>query len=178
MSLKGPLRRLEAGVRWLETEGRLARVQSGMKILAMTQEIADRAAVDPAFAAKWQKDFAYVPLPPPRVGAPPVATPPLPARPAPVVVPDVPPPKVAPPAPAPVATRAAEREPEPEPAPLAEPVHLPGMPVSPFPDDMMVRPVQWRLRGPEDFYDDGKRSDGTHGRCLTDYDPLRDEYDD
>jgi hypothetical protein len=46
------------------------------------------------------------------------------------------------------------------------------MPVSPFPDDMMVRPVQWRLRGPEDFYDDGARADGTYGRCLTDYDPL------
>lgn len=88
MSLKSQLRRLDAGVRWLETEGRHRRVATMMKTLERMQEIADRVASDPAFAVRWKKDFSYIPLPPPTVTAPPV------------VVPLPPPPLLPPPPPA------------------------------------------------------------------------------
>jgi hypothetical protein len=178
VSLKGPLRRLEAGVRWLETEGRFVRIEAMMKILEMTQEIADRRAVDPAFAARWDKDFSF-PLPPPRVSARPPApkreaAPPerAPER-ASVIVSQTPPsPKVEPPPPA-IEVRAAA-----PPPPPVMPAPLPGMPVTPPSPDMEIRPVRWRRREAQDYYDDEDEVvDGTNGQCLTEYDVFRD-YDD
>jgi len=40
------------------------------------------------------------------------------------------------------------------------------------PEDMQIRPVQWRQRGLEDHDDDSG-----YGRALVDYDPLADEDD-
>ncbi len=45
------------------------------------------------------------------------------------------------------------------------------------PPDMEIRPVHWRPRGARDYYDEDEPP-GTNGRCVTEYDPLRDEYDD
>ncbi len=78
MSHKGRLRRLEAGVHWLETEGLCRHIEAGLRTLEMLQTIADRQATDPAFAARWKRDFPNFPikLPPPSAGvrpAPPVA---------------------------------------------------------------------------------------------------------
>ena len=67
MSLKGPLRRLEAGVRWLETEGVVRRAELVLKLVRTVQAIADHKAGDRAFAAQWKKNVPSLPLPPPRV---------------------------------------------------------------------------------------------------------------
>jgi hypothetical protein len=37
------------------------------------------------------------------------------------------------------------------------------------------RPVQWRIRGPDDH---DREEPGTNGRCLTEYDVLASEDDD
>jgi len=178
VSQKGRLRRLDAGVRWLETEGTYLRVAGLVKYLEMLLDIADRAAVDPVFAAEWERDFPYIVLPPPRRTA-------APPRPKPE------------PAPPPESTRVIVPETPPEPAPpvlpilrdaalqaatqdevareSAPPAPMPGMPVSPPSPDMEIRPVQWRQRGPQDDYEE---EGDTYGRCITEYDVLRDEYDD
>lgn len=66
MSQKGPLRRLDAGVRWLETDGMYLLVESRVRALEMLLDIADRADADPAFAARWTEAFPSIVLPPPR----------------------------------------------------------------------------------------------------------------
>ena len=53
---------------------------------------------------------------------------------------------------------------------------LPGQPVAPPSPDMEIRPTRWRARTAQD-YDEEERP-GTNGRCLTEYDVLRDEDDD
>jgi hypothetical protein len=178
VSLKGRLRRLDAGVRWLETEGDFLRFKGWVEYLEKVQEIADRAAVDPEFAAKWERDFSYVPLPPPRVGVRPPARKPI-VAPRPVVVPPLPEGEQRLPvaAPAPAAVIEAPL-PLPRPPPVMS-APMPGMPVSPPSPDMEIRPVRWRERGPQDYYDDAAEEevDGTNGRCLTEYDVLRDDDD-
>ena len=71
-------------------------------------------------------------------------------------------------------------EPAPPPAPAPTPAPRPVMPGQPaeLPSpDMQIRPVHWRPRGVRDYYDEPDVP-GTNGRCITEYDPLRDEYDD
>ncbi len=163
MSQKGRLRRLERGVEWLETEGRFRRIELMFKILDMKQEIADRLAVDPAAAAQWKKDYPDFPceLPPPSPHL-------RPRAPEPDVRP--PPPKVEPPPP-------VVEAPPPIPPRPPEPVSVPPPAPPPPPDvDREVRPVHWRQRGAPD--DDEEDAPGTNGRCITEYDPLRGEYDD
>jgi len=67
VSLKSRLRRLDAGVRWLETEGVLLRVQYMTRLVEIAQGIADHTAGDPGFAKRWNKRVPSLPLPPPRV---------------------------------------------------------------------------------------------------------------
>ena len=178
MSLKGRLRRLDAGVRWLETEGAFIVIEARIKYVEMTQDIADRAVADPVVATEWKRIFPSVPLPPPRVSVRPPAPKPI-IAPRPVVVPPLPEGEqrlpVAAPAPAPSAVIEARLPPPPPPRPPDPPAPMPGMPVSPPSPDMEIRPVHWRQRGPQDDYGD---DDATYGRCITEYDVLRDEYDD
>jgi hypothetical protein len=86
VSLKSRLRRLDAGVRWLETEGVLIRWQLMMKLVQRVQDIADHMAGDPDFAAQWKKNVPSLPLPKPRMKARPRVPPflrdaPVPAAP-------------------------------------------------------------------------------------------------
>jgi hypothetical protein len=188
--LKGRLRGLDAGVRWLETEGRYRRIVNMMKILEMAQKFADRVAADPVHAAKVKKDapifFAYMS----RVSA--GLRPPAPPSPPPE-------PEAAPPvrpilrdAAVPAAPQdeestdrsantdltleGSEPAPPPPPTPAPRPV-MPGQPVAPPPPDMQIRPVQWRPREAQDYYEE-EDVPGTNGHCITEYDPLRDEDDD
>ncbi len=196
MSQKGRLRRLERGVEWLETEGRFRRIELMFKILDMKQEIADRLAVDPAAAAQWKKDYPDFPCelpppgphlrprapepdvrpPPPKVEppppvpspvSPPVPSPEIAAQPLPVIVAETPPPP-------PASVDVFPSVPSPEIAPWPPPVAPPHPP--PSSPDLEYRPVHWRKRGEWD--DDEEDRPGTNGRCITEYDPLRHEYDD
>ena len=173
MSLKSRLRRLDAGVRWLETEGVLIRWQLMMKLVKITQEIADHTAGDPGYAERWNRKIPALPLPPPRVKPPPKPEAAPPVRPIlrDAAVPAAPQDEVLVTArPHPEERRAAARLEGSEPAPL------PGQPVAPPSPDMEIRPVRWGPRRAQD-YDEEERP-GTNGRCLTEYDVLRDAYDD
>ena len=143
MSVKSRLRRLDAGVRWLETEGVFIRWELRMKLAQMTKAIDDHRARVKAL--------------PPRVRAPILRHAPLGGAPQDeaVRVQANPPP----------VERPAPRPPE----------SLPGEPVAPPSPDMEIRPTRWRPHGARD-YDEEERP-GTNGRCITDYDPLRDEDD-
>jgi hypothetical protein len=67
VSPKSRLRRLDAGVRWLETDGVVRRAELVMKVLETTQAIADHKADDRRFAARWRKNVPSLALPKPRV---------------------------------------------------------------------------------------------------------------
>ena len=152
MSHKSRLQRLDAGVHWLETEGVVLRAEYMMKIAKIMQGIDEHRARNRSIAARAKKRApSSAPTPPP------------PPDPKPVVAPQPPPLKV------------VEARPPPKPPPRP-PEHLPGQPVSPPPPDMEIRPTRWRARGAQDY--DGEERPGTNGRCITDYDPLRDEDDD
>jgi hypothetical protein len=180
VSLKSRLRRLDAGVRWLETEGVFVRVQLAGKLQGMLQDMSDHAAAHPDVAAKW-KSIRHL-LPPPRVKVPPAA------KAAPRVVPIL---RDAPPRGAPqdeVVRIQEPTKPHPEERPArprlegCEPVRpppepLPGQPAELPSPDMEIRPTRWRGRTAQDYYDEDERP-GTNGRCITEYDPLRDEDDD
>lgn len=199
MSLKARLRKVEAGVRWLETEGIFRKIELQWKLLQKKQEIADTLARDPAAAARWRELGIDDGLPPPSVPVlrlPPTPEP-APAQPHPE--------KVWKPrrlegwehAPRPEPTLDALRAPEDEgvrggPAPEAAQPHLeephevrrlegsepapePGQPTSPPSPDMEIRPTRWRPRGPQDYADD---AGPPYFRCLTEYDVLPDEPDD
>jgi len=43
---------------------------------------------------------------------------------------------------------------------------------------MEIRPTRWRPRGGRDDDRDEEERPGTNGRCITEYDPLRDDNDD
>jgi len=185
VSQKGRLRRLDAGVRWLETEGLYRRLKNMIKMLEMLQQLADRMAIDPAFAAKWTKDYPSFPwvLPPPSAHLRPRPPDPVVASPPPVAASSTPLPEAEAPLgpeerPASVPPR-PPREPEPAaPKPVEPPPVevMPGQPVSPPSPDMEIRPVQWRAREARD--DDEEDRPGTNGKCITEYDPLADEDDD
>ncbi len=81
MSVKSRLRRLDAGVRWLETEGVFVRAQLVRKLVGILQDMSDHAAAHPDVAAKWKK-IRHL-LPPPRVKPSPAPA----QRPAPSVLP-------------------------------------------------------------------------------------------
>ncbi len=202
MSQKGRLRRLDAGVRWLETEGTYLRIAGLVKCLEMLMDIADRRAVDPAFAARWDRDFSYVRLPPPRSGVQPAAPkskpappPPRPPEPAIFVPRQTLPPQAEPkdtqptdsePAQVPLPVSPITIEPcpppvvpavqRPPPRPPEPPPPMPGQPTSLRSPDMEIRPMHWRQRGPQDYEDDDTEDD-SYGRCLTEYDVLGDDYD-
>jgi hypothetical protein len=174
MALMERLRRVEAGIEWLETEGQFRLLGTKIKLLKWKERVEAELRRDPGHAGARQIA--------PYVG---VALPPLPQppRPAPVVRP---PP--APPAP-----------PEPQRAPVVVAAPAPPMPLPPepeppaekwethdIPEHMQIRPVTWRRRGLQDVDDlqDGSEdgSDGGSdagrpgsGQCLTDYDPLAEE---
>jgi hypothetical protein len=193
VSLKGRVRGLDAGVHWLETEGKFRRIRNMVKLQEMAQKFADRVAAAPAHAAKVKKDapifFAYMsrlsaglspPAPPPPAesdAAPPVRPilrdAAVPAAPQDEVSPEPAPPH-------PEERRAAARlegcDPAPPPAPTrAPPPIMPGQPAERPPPDMQIRPVHWRPREAQDYYEEDVP--GTNGHCITEYDPLRDEYD-
>ena len=85
MRHRGRLRRLEAGVRWLETEGVIRRAELRLKLARMTQEMADYLATNPAIAKKHPSLLDGLPRPSPHL---------RPRAPAPVVVAESPPPEV------------------------------------------------------------------------------------
>ena len=68
---------------------------------------------------------------------------------------------------APVAPIPAAKPPAPAKPPPAAMVHD----TLEIPEHMQIRPVRWRLRGPQDHYDDGV-IDGANGQALTEYDPF------
>ncbi len=175
MSLKARFRRIEAGVRWLETEGVFINIEARIKLLELLQEISDRTASDPAAAERWKEMDSGMKLPPPRV---PVVRRPPPV-PAPLPQPILPGVRgQTPPAESHAAPRPEKSEPappRPAKAPPPGPPPIPGMPVEPRSPDLEMRPVQWRPRGAGDDYGG---EGGTYGRCLTECDPLRDEDDD
>ena len=192
MSLKGQLRGLDAGVHWLETEGRFHRVRNAIKVEEMARKFADHVAADPAHAAKVKKDdpffFAYMsrlsaglrpPAPPSPPPAEPEAAPPVRPILRDAAVPAAPQDEVSPePAPPhPEERRVAARLEGCDSAPPPARRIMPGQPVAPPPPDMQIRPVQWRPREAQDYYEE-EDVPGTNGHCITEYDPLRDEYDD
>jgi hypothetical protein len=196
VSLKGRLRGLDARVHWLETNGDFLRLQKKVKLLRWAQIFADRVATDPAWAEKTKKEmpafFAIMWQLSAGVRKA-AAPPPPPPSPRPAVVPERPPPSEPTPEPAPAvlpilrdaAVPAPQDEsragPEANPQPALPPpeerrvaaVRKP--PVAPPAPDMEIRPVRWRPRGEPDDYEERP---GTNGRCITEYDPLRGEYDD
>jgi len=170
VSLKARLRRLEAGVNWLETAGMFIRVMNLIQTSEMKQAIADCIASDPAFAARWKETGFGLELPPPKV---------------PVVKPVPEPRPASPPEPAqPPAEERSEgappekREPAPRELPVVPPPELPVEPPiePPFnydpPKHMQIRPVTWRPREADDC--DWDDDSSMMGRCLVDYDPLAD----
>jgi len=190
VSQKGRLRRIDAGLDWLETEGRYRRIRNMIKVQEMAQKFADRVAADPAYVAKVKKDlpifFAYMS----RLSAglrPPGPPEPEPAPPVLPILRDA-----AVPA-APQDEESADRSTstdltlrserserlegsEPAPPPAAPPA-IEQRPQPP-PPDMEIRPVRWRPRGERDYDYDEEERPGTNGRCITEYDPLREEDDD
>lgn len=205
MSLASRLRRLEARVHWLETEGMLRHITAMMKTLERMQEISDRLHADPALAARWKRDFPGFPcrLPPPSALASRVESTlrdaAVPAAPQGEVVGAAPPQPEAEAHPHPEERREAVRlegcerasadveTPPVEPTlrDAASPAALQGevVPVDPPeprpPPDMQIRPVFWRPRGEyREGDDEDDITSGTLGRCLTEYDPLAGEDDD
>jgi hypothetical protein len=160
--LKARLKRLAADVHWLKFDGALNVVEKQMRLLKVMRAVeAARQRQAEAVKRAVQK--------PPR-----------------------PHPKPAPPHPEERVARLEGSEPAPsfEPtlrdaplqgAPQGEDVRPPPAPPLPepfvpnVPEHMLVRPVQWRIRGPDDY---DWEEPGTNGRCLTEYDPLAGEYDD
>jgi hypothetical protein len=174
MALLTRLRRVEAGIEWLETEGMFRLCEIQFKWLELKKKVEVSLARDPGNEIMRQcgKDMG-------------VELPPLPK---PVVRPPPPPPPApAPPPPAPAQPPPDERVREgsfadttfatmvrrppaswpPPPPPVEWETHD-------IPEHMQIRPVQWRQRGPQDVddWDDGGPG---YGQCLTEYDPLAEE---
>jgi hypothetical protein len=61
-------------------------------------------------------------------------------------------------------------------APPSPPAPMPGQPTSLPSADSEIRPVTWRPRTAQDYAEDDRP--GTNGRCITEYDVLRDYGDD
>ena len=142
MSLKSRLRRLDAGVRWLETEG----VARRKWLARIRQAFARRGTGDRGMVAGRKKSVPS-------------------SAPKPIVASGTSPPKV-------VALPPPRTPPVIEAAPQA----MPGQPVAPQSPDMEIRPTRWRPRTAQDYEEEERP--GTNGRCITEYDPLRDEDED
>ena len=166
MRLKARLKRLAADVHWLKFDGALNVVEKQMRLLEVMRAV-EAARQRQAEAAKK----------PPRHH--PKSAPPHPeervarlegCEPAPSLEPTL---RDAPlrDAPQGEVVRSAPAKP-PDPPPVQS---LPEPFVPNVPEHMLVRPVQWRIRGPDDY---DWEEPGTNGRCLTEYDPLAGEYDD
>ena len=160
MSLKARLWRLEGQVEWLDDAGMLRKCELQLKLLAVKQRVIDRR---PDLAVEW----GLMPAPPEPKAAPPPApkpTPPPPAEPPPpepVAMAPPPPSAQAPVARAPVVQpRASPPEQPPEP-PLVQPF-----------EPIQSGLVRWRLRGPENDWDDDDDDDRPEDE---DYDPFADE---
>ena len=67
MRHRGRLRRLEADVRWLETEGVIRRADIRLQIAKKTQEMADYLATNPAIAKKFPFLVDGLPRPSPHL---------------------------------------------------------------------------------------------------------------
>jgi len=162
MALMNRLRRVEAGIEWLETEGALRLCATKIKWLQMKEQVEARLARDPGHeGARYLAPYLGIKLPP--LPKPPPSTP--------VVRPPPPPPAPPPPSPSPASA--------PEPVVVAPPPPPKPPPVQKWethdiPEHMQIRPVQWRRRGPhdDDDWDDGGPG---YGQCLTEYDPLAEE---
>jgi hypothetical protein len=163
MALMARLRRIEAGIEWLETEGMFRLCRAQFKWLKMKEQIEARLARDPGDeGARRVAPYLGVKLPPlPKPPAPaPLVRQPAPPTPA--------PPPLSPPVPAPVATTPPPPKPPPPP---------PTWETHDIPEHMQIRPVQWRRRDASDVddWDDGGRD---YSQCLTEYDVLAEEEDD
>src|SRR5471032_28756 len=102
MALMNRLRRVEAGIEWLETEGALRLCATKIKWLQMKEQVEARLARDPGHeGARTLAPYLGITLPllPKPVVRPPPPLPPSPpaSAPAPVVVAPPPPPKPPPP---------------------------------------------------------------------------------
>jgi hypothetical protein len=134
VSLKGRLKRLETGVRWLETDGALLAAELKLRLCDFFQQLSDHMAHDPSYREGWNQRHPGMKLPPPRVKPPPPR--PAPARPPPAAKETVVEPVVAQAPPKPTAA---------SPPPKPEPVG--GFVVEPA---MEIAPVFWRRPGQRD----------------------------
>ena len=167
MSLMARLRRIEAGIEWLEADGMRRVFRSHFRFLETKGHIEARLAWEPGNV--WARALAPAfgvelpPMPPPVVRPPPPVVYPSPAPPA-------PPPAVPLPPPSPLPASVVVAPPPPKPPPKPEPPPE----THDIPEHMQVRPVTWRQRGPQDVddWDDGGPG---YGQCLTEYDPLAEE---
>jgi hypothetical protein len=142
MSLKARLNRLDAEVEWLRWSGRLRAVELQMDLVAAqrARTKVEEKRVDAAKAEARRREAARR-----------EALEQVKRR-------LEPPPPPVPPKPSPVAEAVRAEEPAERPFNYDPPEH------------MQIRPVTWRIRGP-DVYDGG-------GKCLVDYDVLASEDDD
>jgi hypothetical protein len=195
MALMARLRRIEAGIEWLETEGMFRVCKTQVKFLKMQEQIEARLARDPGDeGARRVAPYLGIKLPPlpqPRTPTPMVY--PLPAPPAPPPASAHPHPEEpgaarrlegCEPASRPSPTKArgvprADRDAAYEAAPQGE--VLVKVPTSPqthdIPEHMQIRPVQWRRRdaSDDDDWEDGGRD---YSQCLTEYDVLAEHDED
>ena len=150
MRLKARLKRLAADVHWLKYDGALNVIEKQLRLMELMNGL-EAAEQRQAEAAKTpNKAVARSTAPEVRVPPPPPARPEASPSPSPDSLPDPPP------------------KPPPDP-----PLVLPFAPNAL--EHTQSMPVQWRIRGPDDY---DWEEPGTNGRCLTEYDPLASEDDD
>jgi hypothetical protein len=179
MPLMARLRRIEAGIEWLEIKGMLRLCTTKIKRLELKRKVEASLARNPGNEIMRDCGVSL------GVTLPPLPKPPPPA---PVVrpLPPAPPPPHAQPHPEESGeARRLEgwamgevqvrilRDAVLRTAPRDEVVRVPSE-THDIPEHMQIRPVQWRQRGPQDV-DDWDEDGPGYGQCLTDYDPLADE---
>jgi hypothetical protein len=170
MALMARLRRIEAGIEWLETEGMFRVCKTQVKFLKMQEQIEARLARDPGDEhARWLAPYLGIKLPP--LPKPVVYSPPPPAP--------APPPSAPARAPPEEPRVARERS-------FADVVQVPPVSSPPPPpvawethdilEHMQIRPVRWRQRDASDVddWEDGERD---YSQCLTEYDPIEEDDD-
>jgi hypothetical protein len=167
MSLMSRLRRIEAGIEWLDAKGPPRVAARDENWLKTKKQIETCLAQEPGH--KMAREFAPAfgvklpPLPKPVVRSPP---PPPPARAQPPRDERIRDSSFADTTFATMVRRPPASWPPPPPPVECE--------THDIPEHMQIRPVQWRQRGPQDVddWDDGGPG---YGQCRTDYDPLADE---
>ncbi|SKA27328.1 hypothetical protein SAMN02745126_04641 [Enhydrobacter aerosaccus] len=169
MRLKGRLRRLEAQVAWLSSEGELRACALRLEALEKMQEISDHLARDPAAAARWKAAGFSIALPPPRVSE---RRFPLMARLEPAAALPLTAPLLLPGERSPMDASDLSSSAAPPTEERRGKADIPEMsdqaPLDP-PEHMQIRPITWRIRGPDDWDDD----EGDDGKLC----PLDEEYD-